>query len=38
MKPLYLGSPFVENDLNIQDFAKLLKMEEKEKKKAEQAS
>lgn len=28
----YLRSPFVENDLNIQDFAKLLKMGEKERK------
>lgn len=32
----YLGSPFVENDLNIEDFAILLKMGEEEKK-SEQA-
>lgn len=25
----YLGSSFVENDLNIEDFAKLLKIEKK---------
>lgn len=32
----YLGSPFVENDLNVEDFAKLLKMGEEDKK-SEQA-
>lgn len=25
----YLGSPFIENDLDIEDFAKLLKREKK---------
>lgn len=32
----YLGSPFVENDLNIEDFAELLKLGEEDKK-SEQA-
>lgn len=34
---VYLGSSFVENDLNIEDFAKLLKMGEKKGETAEQA-
>lgn len=33
----YLGSSFVENDLNIEDFAKLLKTGKKGGEKAEQA-